>query len=157
MLTLSKTTLVAIHDQGRRSYPDECCGLLIGRFDHDQRVALVAWPVANEWSADVGLTDAEHEHSLQDRFYIAPQAYLHAQRAAAQQDLDIVGCYHTHPDDRAWPSERDRVGAAGVGGGPDFSFVIVSVIEGVPADVASALLAPDGQQWLPEELRIEEA
>jgi proteasome lid subunit RPN8/RPN11 len=157
MLTLSTTTLAAIHDQGRQSYPDECCGLLIGRFAANQRVALAAWPVANEWSTDVALTDAEHEHSLRDRFYIAPQAYLQAQRAAAQQDLDIVGCYHTHPDDRAWPSERDRIGAAGVGGGPDFSFVIVSIIEGVPADVASALLAHGGQQWLPEELHIEEA
>lgn len=161
MLTLTSATLQAIHEQGRASYPDECCGLLIGRpiaaAGAQRRVALETWPVANEWTADVALTTDETAHSLRDRFYIPPAAYLQAQRAALRRDLDIVGCYHTHPDDRAWPSERDRVGAAGVGGGPDFSFVIVSVMGGTPADVASALLSADGQQWLPEELTIEEA
>ena len=157
MLILSPTTLEAIHEQGRASYPDECCGLLIGRFEPERRVALQAWPVPNEWTAEVRLTDDEHNHSLRDRFYIPPRGYLQAQRAAAKQDLEIVGCYHTHPDDRAWPSERDRVGAAGVGGGPHFSFVVVSVFNGTPADIASALLSTDGQQWLPEELVIEEA
>jgi proteasome lid subunit RPN8/RPN11 len=161
MLTITPATLEAIHAQGRASYPNECCGLLIGRFvgcscEH-RRIALEAWPVSNEWTADVALTADESEHSLRDRFYIPPQAYLQAQRSALRRDLEIVGCYHTHPDDRAWPSERDRVGAAGVGGGLDFSFVIVSILQGTPADVASALLSADGQQWLPEELTIEEA
>jgi proteasome lid subunit RPN8/RPN11 len=157
MLILSPTTLDAIHAQGRASYPDECCGLLIGRVEPEHRVALQAWPVANEWTADVRLSDDERDHSLRDRFYIPPRAYLQAQRAASRQDLEIVGCYHTHPDDRAWPSERDRVGAVGVGGGSQFSFVVVSVQQGTPADVASALLSADGQEWLPEELVIEEA
>lgn len=161
MLTLTPATLEAIHQQGRASYPNECCGLLIGRVvvesEGQRRVALETWPVANEWTTEVALTADETAHSLRDRFYIPPAAYLQAQRAASRRGLDIVGCYHTHPDDRAWPSERDRVGAAGVGGGPDFSFVIVSVMGGTPADVASALLGADGQQWLPEDLTIQEA
>ncbi|HEX6288437.1 MAG TPA: M67 family metallopeptidase [Herpetosiphonaceae bacterium] len=157
MLIVSRATLETIHAQGRASYPDECCGLLIGRCEAERRVALQVWPVPNEWTAEVPLTESEGEHSLRDRFYIPPRAYLQAQRAAARHDLDVIGCYHTHPDDRAWPSERDRVGAAGVGGGPDFSFMIVSILQGTPADVASALLSADGQQWLPEELLIEEA
>lgn len=160
MLTLTQATIAAMRAQGAASYPDECCGLLIGRFhagqDTDRRIAVEAVPVPNEWTADVPLTGDEAAHSLRDRFYIPPQAYLKAQRAAMRQDLDIVGCYHTHPDDRAWPSERDRVGAAGVGGGPHFSFVVLSVMDGVPADVASALLSTDGREWLPEDLAIEE-
>ena len=157
MLVLSRSTLDVIHEQGRGSYPDECCGLLIGRIEDGRRVALQALPVQNTWTSDVALTADDTNHTLRDRFYIPPRAYLQAQRTASRQDLDVVGCYHTHPDDRAWPSERDRVGAAGVGGGPDFSFVILSVLNGTPADVASALLSADGQQWLPEELVIEEA
>jgi hypothetical protein len=43
-----------------------------------------------------------------------------------------------------------------VGGGPHFSFVVLSVLEGTAADVASALLSTDGQTWLSEELTIEE-
>lgn len=156
MLILTPATLETIRAQGRASYPDECCGLLIGRFEGERRVAVEAFPVPNEWNADVRLTVDETAHSLRDRFYISPQAYFKAQRAALRREVDIVGCYHTHPDDRAWPSERDRVGAAGVGGGPHFSFVVMSIEKGTPAAVGSALLSSDGQHWLAEELRIEE-
>ncbi len=156
MLELTKQVIDTIRTHGRDSYPDECCGLLLGRFEADRRVAVEAWPVANAWTADVALTQNEAAHSRRDRFYISPADYLKAQRAAARRELEIVGCYHSHPDDRAWPSERDRIGAAGVGGGPDFSFVIIAVIEGRPADVASALLSSDGQEWLPEPVVIKE-
>ncbi len=156
MLILTRSALQAMHEQGRASYPNECCGLLIGQFHNEGRVAAEAWPTPNEWTDDVPLAENEDAHSLRDRFYISPHAYLQAQRQALRRDLEIVGCYHTHPDDRAWPSERDRIGAAGVGGGSDFSFVIVSVLDGVPADVASALLSPTGGEWLPEELIIRE-
>jgi proteasome lid subunit RPN8/RPN11 len=145
-----------MHQEGSTSYPHECCGLLIGRMEAGDRVAVEAVPVPNEWTSDVALTEDESAHSLRDRFYISPQAYLRAQRTALRQGLDIVGCYHTHPDDRAWPSERDRVGATGVGGGPYFSFVVLSVMHGTPGEIGSALLSTDGQQWLPEQLHIEE-
>ena len=157
MLILTPATFEAIQAQGRASYPDECCGLLIGRIEDERRVAVSAWPVTNAWTSDVPLTEDETAHSQRDRFYIPPQEYLRAQRAALGQELDLVGCYHTHPDDRAWPSERDRIGAAGVGGGPYFSFVVLSILHGTPADVASALLSVDQQDWEREELAIEEA
>ncbi len=157
MIVLTQSALAMIREQGHQSYPNECCGLLLGRFTDGKRIALEAWPVDNAWTHDIQLTGDEATHSLRDRFYIPPQAYLQAQRAALQRGLDIVGCYHSHPDDRAWPSERDRVGAAGVGGGPDFSFVVLSVHDGVPAEIGSALLSSDSQQWLPEELKIQEA
>jgi proteasome lid subunit RPN8/RPN11 len=156
MLTLSKTALEIMHQEASGSYPHECCGLLIGRMEADGRVAVEAFPTPNEWTNDVVLSDDESVHSLRDRFYISPQAYLKAQRKALGQGLDIVGCYHTHPDDRAWPSERDRVGASGVGGGPYFSFVVLSVMRGTPGEIGSALLSADGLQWLPEPLHIEE-
>lgn len=156
MLVMTPQVRAAIAEQARACYPEECCGLLIGRIEAGRRVALEAWPVANAWDAAVALTADESQHSRRDRFYIAPGEYLKAQRAAARRDLEIVGCYHSHPDDRAWPSERDRLGAAGVGGGPDFSFVIVSVINGQPDAIASATLSRDGERWLAEELRVQE-
>lgn len=157
MLVITPHVRAAIEAQARSSYPEECCGLLIGRIEAERRVALDVWPVANAWDATVALSADETAHSKRDRFYIAPDEYLRAQRAAARRDLEIVGCYHSHPDDRAWPSERDRIGAAGVGGGPHFSFVIVSVINGQPDALASATLASDGTHWLAEEVHIQEA
>lgn len=155
-ITITEQVDHAIREQGRAEYPHECCGLLLGTLDGTTKRAIEAWPVANEWTADVALTATEDAHSLRDRFYVPPKAYLQADRAARSKDLDIVGCYHSHPDDHAQPSERDRVGAAGVGGGPDFSFLVLSVMDGQPAELTSSLLSGDGAAWQSEPLQVEE-
>lgn len=157
-MTLMLTSDVAarIRDAGHEQYPYECCGLLLGTIDGTSKRAVELWPVENVWTDDIVLTQGEGQHSLRDRFYIPPKAYLQADRAARARDLDIVGCYHSHPDNHAVLSERDRVGAAGVGGGPAFSFVVIAVRDSVPGGMTSSLLAPNGERWLPEELIVEE-
>jgi proteasome lid subunit RPN8/RPN11 len=156
-ITITADVDRAIREHGRADYPHECCGLLLGTLQGDTKRAVEAWPVPNEWTADVALTDAEDAHSLRDRFYVPPKAYLQADRAARAKNLDIVGCYHSHPDDHAQPSERDRTGAAGVGGGPDFSFLVLSVLDGVPDALTSSLLSTDGSAWQAEPLQVEES
>ncbi len=147
----------AIQEEGRREYPNECCGLLLGSVDGGIKRAVAVWPVPNEWTAEIELTEAEDSHSLRDRFYLPPKAYLQADRAARRRGLDIVGCYHSHPDDRAQPSERDRVGASGVGGGASFSFLVLSVMDGIPGELTSWLLSTDGAAWQAETLEVEES
>lgn len=156
MIVLTTAVAEAIRQHGTETYPHECCGLLLGAADGAVKRATRIWPVANVWTDDIALSEDDDHHSLRDRFYIPPKAYLQADRAARADNLDIVGCYHSHPDDRAALSERDRVGAAGVGGGPAFSFVVVAVQDSVPGQIASATLSPDGQHWLSEEILIEE-
>ncbi len=146
----------AIRAQGAAEYPHECCGLLLGTEEAGVKRAVGVWPVRNEWTTEIGLTGDETDHSLRDRFYIPPKAYLQAERSARSQGLDIVGCYHSHPDDRAHPSERDRVGASGVGGGPSFSFLVLAVMDSIPGELRSWLLAEDGTAWQAEVLEIEE-
>ena len=143
--------------EGRREYPHECCGLLLGTMDGDVKQAVAVWLVPNEWTAEIELTEAEDGHSLRDRFYLPPKAYLQADRAARSRDLDIVGCCHSHPDARAQPSERDRAGASGVGGGTSFSFLVLSVMDGIPGELTSWLLSPDGTAWQAETLEFEES
>lgn len=146
----------AIRSAGADGYPHECCGLLLGTVEGETKRAVKSWPVANEWTADVKLTETEDAHSLRDRFYIPPKAYLQADRAGRAAGLDIVGCYHSHPDDRAQPSERDRIGASGIGGGAAFSFLVLSVMDSIPGELTSSLLSPDGTAWQTEQLVIEE-
>ncbi len=156
-ISITQAVLESIRRQGTAEYPHECCGLLLGSGHGERKQAVAVFPVANEWTAELGLTEAEDAHSLRDRFYIPPKAYLQADRAARKQDLDIVGCYHSHPDDRAHPSERDRVGASGVGGGVSFSFLVLSVMDGIAGNLTSWLLSPDGAEWLEETLEVEES
>ena len=156
-ITISRSVDEAIRAHGHDEYPHECCGLLLGTFEGERRRAVDVWPVPNEWTAEIGLTEAEDAHSLRDRFFIPAQAYRQADRAAGQRDLDIVGCYHSHPDWHAQPSERDRIGAAGVGGGPYFSFLVLSVMDGIPGQLTSWLLSSDGADWQPEPLDFQES
>lgn len=153
MITLSETARQAITRHAEESYPHECVGLLIGRLEMGHKTVEDIYMAQNTWSADVGLTDAEHEHSLRDRFYLDPRDYLRAERAARARGLDVVGCYHSHPDHPAIPSERDRVGAQGVGGGAIFSFLIQSVRDGQAAELTAWLLADEGTRFIAEDMR----
>jgi proteasome lid subunit RPN8/RPN11 len=152
MITLSENARLAIARHAEESYPHECVGLLIGRLEGERKDVEDVFLAQNTWSADVSLTDAEHEHSLRDRFYLDPRDYLRADRAARARGLDIVGCYHSHPDHPAIPSERDRVGAQGIGGGSGFSFMIQSVRAGLAAELTAWLLADGGERFIAEEL-----
>src|SRR6476469_11127842 len=147
MITLTETARQSMAQHAEESYPNECVGLLIGRIEGKQKTVADIHEAPNNWSVEVGLTDAEHEHSLADRFYLDPREYMRADRAARAQDLDIIGCYHSHPDHPAIPSERARVGAQGVGGGSSFAFLIQSVRGGQAAELTSWLLSADGERF----------
>jgi len=153
MITLSDKVRQAIEQHAETTYPHECVGLLIGRLEGGNKIVEAIYPAQNTWSAEVGLTDAEHEHSLRDRFYLDPRDYMKADREARAQGYDVLGCYHSHPDHPAIPSERDRVGAQGVGGGSSFSFLIQSVRGGQAAELTSWLLSVDGERFVSEELQ----
>jgi len=156
MITLTETVRQSIAQHAEASYPNECVGLLIGRLDGGRKIVEDIFLAHNTWSAEVGLTAAEEEHSLRDRFYLDPRDYLKADRAARARGLDVVGCYHSHPDHPALPSERDRVGAQGVGGGTSFSFMIQSVRGGQAAELTTWLLSDGGERFVAEELKSAE-
>lgn len=150
--TLEAAQSIAAHAEA--TYPDECVGLLFGRLDGTDKIVVATHPVENRWQGQVALAESDNAESRRDRFYLDPRDYLRADRAAQAQGLDIVGCYHSHPDHVAQPSERDRVGAQGVGGGPSFAFVIQSVSQGKATDVASWLLVDNGLRFEQEELVV---
>lgn len=152
---LSQPVIDAIAAHAEATYPNECVGLLLGTLAGDAKVAERAHAVENTWAGQVALTDAEEAHSQRDRFFLDPRDYLRADRAAREAGLEIVGCYHSHPDDQARPSERDRVGAQGVGGGPSFSFLIQSVRAGQAAELTSWILAEDGSAFTAEDLNTQ--
>ena len=113
-LILQPEQIQAMQADAERSYPDECCGLLLGRYDASQAVAQVTevLPVENTWTDAVN-PFAEDDRSLQtpskrNRFWIDPQILLEAQRDCRDRGWSIVGIYHSHPDHPAEPSERDR-------------------------------------------------
>lgn len=155
MITLTPETRAAIAAHAQSTYPDECVGLLLGRTEGRNKIVAAIYQAENRWEGQVTLAETDTQ-SRRDRFYLDPKDYLKADRTAQAQNLDIVGCYHSHPDWPAVPSERDRVGAQGVGGGTGFSFLIQSVRADGAAELASWLLTEDGSRFIAEELTTSE-
>ncbi len=111
------------------STPEECCGFLLGHETDGNRILTKTLPAKNVAHGD-----------RRRVFEIAPLDYLSAERFAAQNNLDLLGIYHSHPNSPAIPSERDRLPAQ-----PYFSYVILSVVNNNFKDIRSWRLDEDFQ------------
>lgn len=121
-----------IESEGATAYPDECCGILIGRDVNGQRLVERLMPGKNVFEAE------EQYH----RFSIDPRLQMKAEREAEAEGKAVLGFYHSHPDHPARPSEYDREHAW-----PFYSYVIVAVANGKPADMTSWVLANETNQF----------
>src|SRR5262249_54021474 len=97
---------------------------------------------SNEGGA-VEVVDARQLENVTDegprrRFRVSSADYRQSEAHARQVGADLVGFYHSHPDHPAEPSQYDLDHAW-----PNFSYVIVSVQGGDPADLRSWRLRPD--------------
>ena len=99
--------------EAKAAYPNECCGLLVGR-RHPDGATMVERAVA---SANVA-TGRRH-----DRFEVDPRVRFAVIRELAGSSSAIVGHYHSHPDHPAEPSATDRAMAFE----PDLVWLIVAV------------------------------
>jgi proteasome lid subunit RPN8/RPN11 len=135
-VTLSDDVIGAIRDHGRETYPNECCGALIGR--DGEVVESFALPNTTE-------------EGPRRRFLVRPGDYRAAEARAAENGSELLGFYHSHPDHPARPSQYDLDHAW-----PSFSYVIVSVREGEPGELRSWRLREDRSQFDEEEIQLTE-
>jgi proteasome lid subunit RPN8/RPN11 len=131
-LLLNTQVDAAIRAHGAETYPNECCGALIGRDG-----------VVTETLALPNTT----EEGPRRRFMVRPQDYRAAERRAGELGGELLGFYHSHPDHPARPSQYDLDHAW-----PSFSYVIVSVREGVSGDMTSWRLREDRSAFDQEDL-----
>jgi len=97
------------------------------------------------------LENAREEEARHNRVLILPKDVLRAERYAREQKLDVVGYYHSHPDDRAVPSQYDLDHAL-----PVWSYIIASVLNGKVDDIASWEMENDRSRFNEEPLEIVE-
>lgn len=123
---------------------------MLGQVGDDGKTLVEVWATENDWSAETvaGYPEDELVASKTRRYTIAPAVLLQAQRSARDRHLDIIGIYHSHPDNLAIPSEFDRVCAW-----PQYSYIIVSVKQGKACDLNSWSL-DDDHRFQPESILI---
>jgi proteasome lid subunit RPN8/RPN11 len=85
-----------MRDLAAAAYPDEGCGVLVGR-RVDGRVQIHRVTSARNLN----------EERSRDRYVMDPGDIVRADREARVDGLDIVGFWHSHPDHPARPSQFD--------------------------------------------------
>ena len=138
MLRIHYTEYEALRAHGEETYPNECCGVLLGKsVAGEVDGAATVNHVQQIVRAGNTRTDSAH-----NRYNIAPQELVKIQRQARGLGLDIVGFYHSHPDHPAQWSATDFAEAHWLG----CSYVITSVEKGKAALTNSFLLSGAGEE-----------
>ena len=137
MISLKEEHIREIEAHGERAYPYECGGMLVGHFAADGTKTVVeTFPLENSSQED-----------QKNRVLILPKDLLRVERYAREKRMDVVGYYHSHPEDRAVPSQYDLDHAL-----PVWSYIIVSVLGEKAADVRSWEMENDRSRFNEEEI-----
>ena len=104
--------LEKIRKHSEVDYPNECCGFLLGNTMNGTRTIIKIKPVVN----------TREQENLYNRYLIPPEEYMRIERQAREEELEMIGIYHSHPDAEARPSQYDIDHSW-----PFYSYVIVSV------------------------------
>ena len=80
MIKINQKDLETIKEIVKKAYPDECCGLLVGKTTGEEREVVEIH----------SLTNLNTERS-KDRYEIAPAEYMKVDRDVASRKLDIIG------------------------------------------------------------------
>ncbi len=115
-----------------RTYPNECCGVMLGRIEGDNKYVTEALALENAFHGEQG-----------ERYEVRPEDLLKAESAAREHGLDLVGIFHSHPDCDAYFSDTDLKNSC-----PWYSFVVLSVTNGKFNHANSFI--PDVDQTLAE-------
>jgi len=149
MLRIEYTDYEALRAHGEETYPNECCGVLLGKHTPGEEPN----PAAINAVSQIVRADNTRTDSAHNRYNIAPRELVKIQRQARSLGLDIVGFYHSHPDHPAQWSKTDFAEAHWLG----CSYIITSVEKGKAATTNSFLLSgteDDNKQFQDEAIEI---
>jgi proteasome lid subunit RPN8/RPN11 len=125
MLKISQSDYEKLRSEAERSYPHECCGILLGSVSNGVRI------VTHTVSCENMSNDAPGR-----RYSIDPHEIISAMKLARTRGENVVGFYHSHPDHPAQPSATDLAEAHWL----DCSYVITSAEQGRAIDTKAFAL-----------------
>ena len=128
MIKIDEGAWATMVSHAESTFPNECCGAMIGAIDGDRKNVTLAVPMENAYSGAQGA-----------RYELRPEDLLAADKKARAAGLDLIGIFHSHPDCDAYFSETDLKNSC-----PWYSFVVLSVQNGRFVHANSFL--PDADQ-----------
>jgi proteasome lid subunit RPN8/RPN11 len=139
-LVLTPHQLAAIVRHAEAAYPNEACGLLVGR--HRPAGVLAVTRAVESENLAAG--------PQRDSFEVDPALRFRLERALRGSREAIIGHYHSHPDHPARPSARDLAQAHE----PELAWLIIQVEAGEAAACAAFRLDGETRKSRKLELRI---
>ena len=115
MIVISPPDLRTIVVAAETGYPEEVCGLLVGRWTAPGQCRVERVEVSENLAANRSKS-----------FEIDSALHLNLQRELRGSPSGVVGLYHSHPDQSAQPSARDLERAWE----PDLVWLVTSVLAG---------------------------
>ena len=136
MIEIEALPWLQMVEHARATYPNECCGAMLGSVSDGQKRVVEAMPLENAAAGP-----------QRERYELRPEDLLKADREARSRKMDLVGIYHSHPDCGAYFSETDLKNSC-----PWYSFVVLSIQKGEFDHANSWLPNPDQTAAEKEEL-----
>lgn len=136
VVKIEKQAYEGMIEHAEEGYPNEICGVMLGR--------------------DGIVTDYKRCRNLnteraRDRYELDPLSFNEADQYARENDCEILGIYHSHPDHPALPSETDRQRAW-----PNWGYIIYSVNKGDFSDARLWYLNEKDEQFFEQKYDVGE-
>ena len=141
MIRISEQLARQIEQHGVKTYPEECCGMMLGTYEHGVQIIESVMEIDNH-----------QDENRKRRFLITSQQYLLAERIAKRRKLDLLGFYHSHPDHPAIPSAFDTEHAF-----PWFTYIIVSIVHGEAKSITAWQLKENRSRFEEKPFSVEAA
>ena len=140
-LFIDQPLIDQIHSHAVSTFPEECCGLMLGTFEQDSKIKRVDQ-----------LKRTENTYAPEERYHrytIDPKEFMKVENEASGQGKEIVGIYHSHPNAPSKPSLFDQNHAW-----PTLSYLVVEVREKKPISTRSWILKEDRSDFLQEIIAV---
>ncbi len=138
MIRLKSADIEEIKQIAQKTYPHECCGVMVGSVENGVKTVTELIPAENQ------RTD-----SPANRYLITPDLLNELEKKLKGTDRAIVGFFHSHPDVPAQPSTYDQDHAW-----PWNSYVIVSVNKGQAGEIHNWKLRDDRSAFDAEKMEL---
>ena len=138
MIRLKSADIEEIKQIAQKTYPHECCGVMVGSVENGVKTVTQLIPAENQ------RTD-----SPANRYLITPDLLNELEKKLKGTDRAIVGFFHSHPDVPARPSTYDQDHAW-----PWYSYVIVSVNKGEAGEIHNWKLKNDRSAFDAEKMEL---
>ena len=138
MIRLKSAEIEEIKQIAQKTYPHECCGVMVGSIENGVKTVTELIPAENQ------RTD-----SPANRYLITPDLLNELEKKLKGTDRAIVGFFHSHPDVPARPSTYDQDHAW-----PWYSYLIVSVNRGQAGEINNWKLRDDRSAFDAEKIEL---